>query len=87
MKNAMITVKVTEEQLKAFNAYAKAQDRPLAQIVREALTARISRAEKTQPRREVSDEQSYAKAPVLRDKLNELIYATAPDETNYFKSK
>ena len=48
MKNAMITVKVTEEQLKAFNAYAKSLDRPLAQIVREALTARISRAEKTQ---------------------------------------
>jgi len=48
MKNAMITVKVTEEQLKRFNAYAKAQDRPLAQIVREALTARINRAEKTQ---------------------------------------
>jgi len=47
MKNAMITVKVSEEQLKRFNAYAKAQDRPLAQIVREALTARINRAEKT----------------------------------------
>jgi predicted DNA-binding protein len=47
MKNAMITVKVTEEQLQKFNAYAKAQDRPLAQIVREALTARINRAEKT----------------------------------------
>ncbi len=48
MKNAMITVKVSEEQLKRFNAYAKAQDRPLAQIVREALTARINRAEKIQ---------------------------------------
>ena len=46
-KEKMITVKVSEEQLKQFNAYAKAQDRPLAQIVREALTARINRAEKT----------------------------------------
>lgn len=47
-KNAMITIKVSEEQLHAFNAYAKSQDRPLAQIVREALTARIKRAEKTE---------------------------------------
>lgn len=47
-KTAMITIKVSEDQLAAFNAYAKAQDRPLAQIIREALTARIKRAEKTQ---------------------------------------
>lgn len=45
-KTAMITIKVSEDQLAAFNAYAKAQDRPLAQIIREALTARIKRAEK-----------------------------------------
>jgi len=47
-KTAMITIKVSEDQLSAFNAYAKAQDRPLAQIIREALTARIKRAEKTE---------------------------------------
>ena len=45
-KTAMITIKVSEDQLAAFNAYAKSQDRPLAQIIREALTARINRAEK-----------------------------------------
>ena len=45
-KTAMITIKVSEDQLAAFNAYAKAQDRPIAQIIREALTARIKRAEK-----------------------------------------
>jgi len=47
-KDAMLTVKCTREQLAKFNAYARSIDRPLSMIVREALTARINRAEKTQ---------------------------------------